>query len=127
MRHPAREAWRRLPWRRWCARGALLGLCAATVLGLAAFITHRDAAILRFPALADWWWPYLGLGACTLLTLLAVLSRLRNATAALLVLSAIVFIFESQLLGFGLHLMRIPVSLLLALWADRSLRAAAAN
>ena len=72
MESPTRVAWRRLPWRQWLAKGTLLGLCAATVLGLAAFAMHRDAAVLRHPSLADWWWPYIGLGVGTLLALLAV-------------------------------------------------------
>jgi hypothetical protein len=122
MESPTRVAWRRLPWRHWLARGTLLGLCAATVFGLAAFAMQRDAAILRHPSLAEWWWPYIGLGICTLLALLAVMSRLRNGIGALILLSAAVFTFESQVLGWGLHLLRIPLSLMLAIWADRALR-----
>lgn len=122
MPQPAREAWRRLPWQLWLARGALLGLCAATVFGIAAVIATRDAVVDGHPLLASWWWVYLALGACTLLTLLAVLSRLRHALAMLTLLSAIVLLFESTLLGWGLHLARIPISLTLAFWADRVLR-----
>jgi hypothetical protein len=122
MDNPTRVAWRRLPWRQWLAKGTLLGLCAATVLGLAAFATQREAAVLRHPLLADWWWTYIGLGVCTLLALLAVMSRLRSGIGVLILLSAAVFAFESQVLGWGLHLLRIPLSLMLAIWADRALR-----
>lgn len=117
-----REAWRRMPWPRWFARGALLGLCAATVFSLAVLISQRDLLLQRHALLADWWWPYIGLSACTLMALLAVLSRLRSAVAALLLLSTALLVFESQVLGWGLHLARIPASLLLVLWADRTLR-----
>jgi hypothetical protein len=122
MQSPAREAWRRLPWTRWLARGTLLGLCAATVLALAIFPNQRETLVIRHPLLAQTWWIYMALGAATLLTLLAVLSRLRHAAAAMALLSVIVLVFELLVLGTGPHLLRIPVSLLLVIWADRVLR-----
>jgi hypothetical protein len=122
MAQVPREAWRRLPWKRWFGRGTLLGLCAATVFALAVFITQRELLMLRHPLLADWWWFYVALGACTLLALLAVLSRLQNAIRALVLLSVVVFAFEYLVLGAGLHLLRIPLSLILVIWADRALR-----
>lgn len=118
-----REAWRRMQWQKWLARGTLLGLCAATVFSLAVFITQRSVLLQRHPSLDHWWWPYVSLGVCTLMALLAVLSRLRHAVTALLLLSAAMFLLESQMLGWGLHLARIPTSLLLVIWADRALRA----
>jgi hypothetical protein len=124
MHPPAREAWRRLPWRRWVARGALLGLCAATALALAAIYTQRAALVARHALLAPTWWIYIALGASTLLALLAVLSRLRHAMPAVILLSALAFVFEMIVLGPGPHLLRIPVSLLLVMWADRALRTA---
>jgi hypothetical protein len=122
MQPSTREVWRRLPWQRWLARGALLGLCAATVLALAAIFTQRASLVTRHPLLAQTWWIYLALGLATLLSLLAVLSRLRHAVLAVAILSAVAFVFESLVLGFGPHLMRIPLSLLLVIWADRALR-----
>ena len=116
-------AWRRMPWQKWLARGTLLGLSAATVFGLAVFVTQRSILLQRHPSLDHWWWAYVGLGACTLTALLAVLSRLRHAVTAVLLLSTAMFLFESQMLGWGLHLARIPTSLLLVIWADRALRA----
>lgn len=69
----------------------------------------------------------MALGAGTLLTLLAVLSRLRNAMPAVILTSMAVFGFESLVLGLGPHLLRIPLSLLLVAWANRALERDAAR
>ncbi len=99
-----------------------MGLCAATVLALAVFPNQRETLVIRHPLLAQTWWLYMALGTSTLLTLLAVLSRLRHAAAAMALLSTMAFVFELLVLGSGAHLVRIPVSLLLVIWADRALR-----
>jgi hypothetical protein len=126
MPNPAREAWRRLPWRRWCARGTLFGLCSANALALAAFIVQRDDAVRRYPGLADSWWLFVLLGAANLIALLAILSRLPRAVPVLIAINVAALLFELWALGVGPHLLRIPLSLSLALIAERMLRPAGA-
>ncbi len=123
MRPPAREAWRRLPWRRWIARGILLGLCAATVLGIAVFVSQRASPGAAHPGLAGGWLVYLGLGIASLAALIALLARRRHGLRALTLISVLVFAFEALQFGWGLHLARVPIALLLAWWADRQLPA----
>lgn len=123
MRAPAREAWRRLPWRRWIAGGILLGLAAASVLGVVALWIRREWLLIAHPGLADTWILYLGLGGAQLLALVALLARRRHALRAVVLLSALIFAFEALQIGLGLHLLRLPAALLLVLWADRQLPA----
>ncbi len=124
MRPPAREAWRRLAWRRWIARGILLGICAATAFGIAALSIHRESVIIAHPNLAGAWILYLGLAGASLLALVALLARRRYALRSVILISAPIFAFEAVQIGWGLHLLRIPVALLLVLWADHQLTAA---
>lgn len=103
------------------ARGILLGLCGATVFGIAAFVTQRAAVIAAHPGLAGAWLFYVGLGVASLLALIAMLARRRHALPALALVSVVVFVFEALQIGWGLHLARIPIALILVFWADRQL------
>lgn len=120
--NPAREAWRRLPWRRWVARGTLFGLSAATTLSLLLFIRISPELAPQHALLPAWSWLGLACGVLNLLTLVAALAGWRSARLALCVAAVLSFGFEFVTLGAGLYLLRIPLALAAALWATGALR-----
>lgn len=120
--NPAREAWRRLPWRRWIARGTLFGLSAAAMLNLILFSRVLPELMPRHALLPAWSWLGLVFGVLNLLALAAALAGWRSARLVLCIAAALSFGFEFVVLGAGPYLLRIPLALAAALWATGALR-----
>jgi len=118
MQSPQREAWARLPWRRWVGRGVLLGLAAALLVGVVALLDAREPLIARHAGLAVWWPAYVALSVAGFVAVAALLARWRYALPALATVQLAQFIAEAALIGWGPHLLRIPVVLGLAAWAS---------
>jgi len=115
-----RDILARLRWRQWIAKGSLLGLLAATTAGTWLIAMRADPWQRKWPALIG---PahgaYVGLGVLTAVTLLLALGKFRFALPLLIVVGAIVLVFEWIVLGPGLHLVRVPLATALAVWATR--------
>lgn len=117
-----RDIMRRLPWRKWIAKGVLLGLLASTSVALYLIAAKAELWQQRWPGLVGTAYQvYLGIGGFTLISLLTALARWRHSPILILLATIVAIAFELSVLGAGPHLLRLPIAGGLGFWAARTL------